>query len=167
MVTLRKSKKGGIADLIYIMIVIMVFGVMVLFGFKFMDEFNSKIQGAGLFEEKGEAAVQEMNDLYPTVIDNTFLWLMIGLCIVALVLAMLVAIHPVFFILYFIFLAIVIYVGGILSNVYQEMAANPHMINVADQLVFTSHILQFLPIIIGVIGFILAVVLYRTYQHSI
>jgi len=166
MLNVPKSKKGGITDLAYIMVVLTVFAIIVLFGFKFMDEFNTKIQGTGVLDARGSTAVTQMKDMYPTVIDNTFLWLMIGLCIVALILAMLVAIHPVFFILYFVFLTIIIFVGGILSNVYQEMAAQPEMVNVASQLVYTGHIIQYLPMIIGVIGFVLAMVLYRTYQHS-
>lgn len=167
MVTINESKKGGIQDLIYIMVVLTVFGAMILFGFKFMDELNSEFQANDKINQRGKDAVSSINNLYPTVVDNTFLYLMIGLCIVALIFAMLVAIHPVFFILYFVFLTIIIYVGGILSNIYQEMAANAALTSVADQLVYTSHILQYLPIIIGIFGIVLAVILYRTYQHSI
>lgn len=164
---LRKSKKGGVTDLVYIMIVLVVFGAIVLFGFKFMSEVNTQFQASDIINQQGKDSTQAITNLFPNVIDNTFLFLMIGLCLITLVLAMLVVIHPVFFILYFVFLAIVIFVGGILSNIYQTMAANAQLVDVANQLTYISHILSYLPIIIGVFGFVLAVVMYRTYQHSI
>lgn len=163
----RRSKQGGAQDLIYIMVILLVFGAILLISGKFMDELNTNLANTGILDARGETAVSQINNLYPTALDNGFLYLMIGLCIVALVLAMLVAVHPVFFIFYIILLTIIIFMGGVLSNIYQEMALNSELADIAAKLTYTSHILEYLPIIIGVVGFILAIVMYRTYQNAI
>lgn len=158
----KRNKKGAIDDLVTIMGVLLFFAILVLVGFKFTSELKDKFAEGDIINAEGQAAVNQINDLYPTVVDNSFLFLMVGLLIVAIILAMLVAVHPVFFVLYFIFLIIVIFVGGVISNIYQEAAATAALAEIANQMTYMSHIMQFLPIIVGVFGFILAVVLYRS-----
>lgn len=166
MVRKRFNKKGGLSDLVYIMITLLAIGLMLLIFGKFSDEFNTKIQERTDVPTAGKVAVGQINDLYGGVLDNSFLFLTIGLCIAALIMALLVVIHPVFFVFYFIFLVIVIYVSGALSNIYQTAAAEPELASIAAKLIFTSNILNFLPMIIGVFGFILAVIMYKTWENQ-
>lgn len=162
----RKNKRGSISDLIFIATVIFFFAVLVLIGFKVTNEFSSQIQSDDVFTADAKTAVASVNNLYPTAVDNSFLFLMVGLIIAAFVFAMAVAIHPVFFILYIIVFAFVIFLGAIFSNVYQQMATDPALVDMANQLIFTSHILIWLPVILCIFGFILSVVMYRTYQNA-
>lgn len=163
---LRKSKRGTIADLAFIMGVLLFFGVLMLVGYKFINEFNAVVQTDDTFNQDARNAVGSIDSMFPTVMDNSFLLLMGGLLIATLILAMAVAIHPIFFVFYFILLTIVIFLGGVFSNIYQRMAEQPDMAEIANNLVFTSHILEFLPIIIGVFGFVIAIVMFRTYQNA-
>lgn len=163
---LRRNKKAGLEDIATIMVILLVVGVFFLIGGKLMDALNTGLSGSGLLTTEGTNAVAEINNLYPTVIDNGFLYLMVGLCLVALILAMMVAIHPVFFVFYIIMLTIIVFISGVLSNIYQEMAADAQLSSIAAKLVWTSHILEYLPFIIGVFGFVLAIVMYRTYQNA-
>ncbi len=163
---LRNNKKGSIVDVIHVMVILLVFAMMLLIGFKVMDEINTKFQESDALDAMGKEASQRLTGMYPGVMDNSFLFLMIGLFLVTIILAFLVAFHPVFFIFYFIFLTIVIFIAGIASNIYQEAAANAELASIAAQLTYTSHILEFLPIILGIFGFIVAIVSYRTYSLS-
>ena len=57
-----------------------------------------------------------------------------------------------------------IFLSAVFSDIYQEMAANSELTALADQLVFTSHILTYLPLIIGVFGILLMIVMYKIWS---
>lgn len=161
----KLNKRGTLDDLVYIAGSLLGVAMIILLMGKWSDEFNTQIQSIDEVPAGGKTAVSQINDLYGGAIDNSFLFLTIGLCIVALIFAMMVVIHPVFFVLYFIVLAIVVYVSGVMSNIYQTAAAEPTLVSIADKLIWTSHILEFLPFIVGIVGFILAIIMYKTWRE--
>ena len=162
----KRNKRGSIDDLVYIIGTLLAVGLLILLYGKFTDEFNTAIQANEDVPDDGKVAVSQINDLYGGAIDNGFLFLALGLCIAAMVMAMLVIIHPVFFVFYLIILTIVIFVSAAMSNIYQEAASNPELADIAAKLVFTSHILTYLPYITGVFGFILAIVMYKKWDEA-
>lgn len=162
----KRNKKGSLDDLMYVVGIILAAALLFLIFGKWSDSFNTRIQTMDVIPAEGKAAISKVDQLYGGVIDNSFLLLTIGLCIAALVFAMLVVVHPVFFVLYIITLAVVVYLAGIFSNIYQAAAAHPEMVPIAEKLIFTSHILTYLPFITGVVGFVLAIVMYKTWEES-
>jgi len=167
----KRNKKGSLLDAVTIGALLLVFAVGILISYKIMNEFNTKMQDSATLDKmvganRSKAALNQLTGFYPGVIDNSFLLLTIGLAIVALILAMLVRIHPVFFVFYFIMLAIIIFISGIFSNIYQRMAQSTAMSDVASQLIFTSHILEYLPFIVGIVGMLIALVMYKSYQAA-
>lgn len=168
---LRKNKRGSVQDILFIAVILFVFAISVLIGFKIMAEINSNIQSSSIVEQydtddHAQTASSTLTSMYPGVIDNSFLFLTIGLVIITLIMAAMVRIHPMFMVLFFIGLVIIIFVTGALSNVYQEMAASSSLSTEADQLVFISHIMEYLPFIIGIFGFILMIVMYKLYKNA-
>ena len=163
---LRKNKKGSLIDIIFVAGIALVFGLVVLLGFKFMTELNNELQSQDIIDAQGKTAANQLTNIYPTAIDNSFLFLVVGLAIGAFVLAALVRISPIFLPLYFIALAIVVFMSAIMSNIYQSMAANVNLIAQADQLMFTSSILTYLPVIVGVFGSLLSLIMYKSWRDS-
>lgn len=165
-----KNKKGSLQDIIMIAVLLLVFSMGILIVAKISNEINTKIQDSSTISRLTGAAdaknaMGNINSLFPGVIDNSFLFLAIGLAVVAIVLAMLVAFHPVFFFFYFIMLIIVIFISGIFSNIYQQMAETAALSATADQLIFISHIMTYLPFFVGILGFLLSIIMYKTYQE--
>lgn len=160
----RINKKGTIQDLILIMIFITIFAVGTLIVYKISDEINTQFIEEGLLSADGEKAYSQINNMYPSVIDNSFLVLVIGLSIGALILAFLVRVHPVFFIGFLLVLIIIIFISGIMSNIYLEIANDPEFTNVATNLTFITHIIGKLPLIIGIVGFLISIVMYKQFQ---
>lgn len=150
----------------FVGVVLTIFGILVLVGFKFMSEFNDEIQSSSLIDSRGKSAVNSLEGTYPGVIDNSFLLLAIGLSLGALILASLVRISPIFLALYLIALVIIIFMCGIFSNIYQGVAENSLMTAQADQLLFISNLLEFLPLLVGVFGSILALIMYKSYRSE-
>ena len=163
-----KSKKANLMDLVIVVGVILLgFSIAILVGFKVSTELNTKFQADADIPVEGKAAFNQINDFYPGVIDNSFLLLAVGLSIVALILAMMVRIHPIFFVFYILILVIVIFICGVFSNIYLEMANSPELIDIADQLTFTTHVMYSLPFIVGIFGFLLAIVMYKNWRDTL
>jgi hypothetical protein len=162
----KKNKKASMLDLIWIGVTLLAFGMVLLIGFKVSDSFNTQIQGMEAVDAYGKTSTAELNAHYSTTMDNSFLFLTIGLAMVTLILAALVRVHPVFIPLFLIGLVLIIFFTGIFSNIYQEMAANTALTALADQMTFTSYILEYLPLVIGIIGVLLMVVMYKLWSVS-
>ncbi len=158
------NKKGSVQDILYIGIVLTVLAIATLVTYKVSDEINTKFQASEHLEEKGKTAYSKINQMYPGIIDNSFLFLAVGLGISAFIMAALVRIHPIFIALFIILLAFIIFLSAIFSNIYQEIAANPDMTALADDLTFISKIMNALPFIVGVLGSLLAILMYKSWQ---
>ena len=163
---LRKNKAGSLIDLMFIGVVLLFFGMVVTIGLKIATEFEDNIDSNAIFDElnptgEARAAVEESRVKFTNTVDNTFLFLTIFMALGTLALASLVFIHPIFIPFYFIGWVLVIFFSGILSNIYQTMAADTNIIAVANELTFISKILGALPIIIGVFGILLMIVMYK------
>ncbi len=144
------------------MVMLISFAVGTLVVYKISNELNIEFQASDDITGEGKAAYSRINDMYPGVIDNSFLLLVIGLSIVALSLAMLVRIHPVFFVFFLLIFIILIFLCGVFSNIYLEIANDPEMQDVAGNLKFITNIIGKLPLFIGILGFILAGIMYKT-----
>ena len=157
----KMNKKGSITDIMFWAMLLLFFGVVVLIGFKVTTEVNTQIQGMDVIPSNAKTASTELLGTYSGVIDNSFLFLTIGIALAALVLAALVRVHPIFIPIFWVGLLIVIFLSGILSNIYQEMASNPNLIAQADQLLFVSHILTYLPLFVAIFGHLMILILYK------
>lgn len=160
------NKKASVLDIIFVGALLLVFAVGILVAYRVIDAYDTQIQGMSVMPNASKDAVSAVKDHYPGIIDNAFLFLTIGLGIGAIVLAFMVRVHPAFFILFIIALILLIFFSAIFSNIYQEMAAQSELTAYADQLTFTSLILNYLPLIVGVFGSVLAIVMYKLGQGT-
>lgn len=162
---LKRSKKGSLIDIIFIGVALLFFSIVVLIGLKIATEVENNIDASSIFDVgSSREHVEAVRVKYTNTIDNMFLFLLIFMAIASLVLAALVRIHPIFIPFYFIGWVMVIYLSGIFSNMYQAMAADTNLAAIANQLTFMSNIMIALPIIVGVFGTILLVVMYKLYS---
>jgi hypothetical protein len=98
--------------------------------------------------------------------DNSFLFLSIGLMVVMLILASMVRVHPIFIPLFFIVWIFAIFISGVFSNSYGEMAANSELTIYANQLTMTSFMMRYLPFVVGIFGAILMIVMYKIWSNE-
>lgn len=162
----KGNKKGSLLDLVFLIVVALFFGIIVLVMYKLGSSFNDKIQSMNVIPTEAKTFSTAMVGHYSGVVDYSMLFLVIGLGLAAFIMASLVRIHPIFLPFYLIALVLVIFFAGIASNIYQEMAANPSLSSLASNLVIISNILYFLPLIVGVFGTILAIVMYKLWDNS-
>ena len=125
---------------------------------------DNTVQTNDLFEGQGRTAMNQVNSLYPGVIDKSFLMLAVGLSIIALVLAALVRVHPVFLIAFLLVLGFIIFFCSIFSNIYNEMASSPEFVDLAEQLTMINKVMLTLPFIVGILGGLLAIIMYKNWS---
>jgi len=160
------NKKGSLVDIVFIGIVLLFFGMIALIGLTVSSGINDRIQDSNVFNANGKVATNQIVKSYTNGMDNAFLFFTIGISLVTLVLAALVRIHPIFIPFFFIGLIFVIIISAILSNIYQEMAADPNLLAAAGELTFITNILSILPMIIGVFGIFLMIVMYKLWDAN-
>lgn len=161
-----KNKKGSIQDLMYLAIILLVVSVVTLIGFKISNELNTEFQASDLLAQGQKDAYNTINNIYTGTFDNMFLVLVVGLGVSALVMASLVRFHPVFFVFFILVMAIMLFMCGVFSNIYLEMANDPDMSTEADQLTYITFVMGKLPFIVGVLGTLLAIVMYKSWQNA-
>lgn len=164
--TLFDNKRGSGQDLILAGLYILVFGMVVLIGFRAFSSIDSELQSNGLISAAGKTASTSLLDMYPGIIDNTFLLFAVGVGLVTLVVAALVRVHPIFIPIFFLLWIFTIFISGVFSNVYQEVAGSAEFVAYADQLTFATTLIKILPIFVGVFGFILMIVMYRSWEGA-
>lgn len=157
---LRKNKRG-VADLVYVVLAAMALGILMLVFFKITSSFDTQVQASSSVDSFGKAASTQMVAHFPGIIDNIALFLVIGFCILALVLASLVRVSPIFFPFFLLALVFVLVFSAIASNIYQEMAASSDLAAEASQLTNIGLLLTYLPKIIAVFATLLAIVMYK------
>ena len=160
------DRKGSAGDILYLGLGMLVLAFVVLIGFKVVGELDDHFQASDIVNAQGQAASTQLVGFYPGVIDNSVLFFAVGLAIVAFVLAAMVRVHPIFIPIFIIALIFIVFISGILSNVYQGMASSADFIAYANQLTFTTTILTYLPMFIAVFGTILMVVMYKSWQGA-
>jgi len=169
----RRNRKASIQDVMYIIIIIVAITVGTLLVYKIHNEINLRIQENEDVTTRGKTAMTRLEGMYTGVLDNTFMLLVIGLCIAAIALAAMVRIHPVFIVFFIILLVIIIFLAGVFSNIYQKVASNEKMtdandstIYLADKLTYMTYTMRFLPFITGIIGFMMAFIMYKNFQQE-
>ena len=160
------NKKGSLLDIAFIVAVAVFFGMVMLIGAKISGEFNSNINSMSGIPTEAKTASDQVDGQFSGTIDKLFLFLTIFTALASLVLASLVRVHPVFIPLFIIGLIFVVLVAGVASNIYQGAAESTVLSSTADELNFISNILEFLPLIIAVLGFIMMAVMYKLWSND-
>lgn len=158
------NKKGSLIDILFIGVVLFFFSMVAIVGLKVSSEINDNIQDSNIFNDRGKTATNQAVESYTKTIDNTFLMFTVLLGMITLVLAAMVRIHPIFIPFYFIGLVFVIIFSAIISNIYEEMAANAQLLSTAQELTFITNILSILPIIVGIFGIALMIIMYKIWD---
>jgi len=164
---LLKNKKGSILDLIFIGVFCLVFAFMILIGFKITTEINTQVQGMADIPVEAKTASSSLLGEYTGSLDYGFLFFFVGLSIGVLILAAMVRIHPIFIALYIVGLVFVVFFAGIFSNIYQEMADSAEFTALSSQLVMIDKVMTFLPLFVAVVGTLLCVIMYKSYEDGL
>lgn len=155
--------KGTVLDLIVMVVILCAFFIAVLFGLKVYNEMS----GEEFWTQTtaGQTASQSLERTFD-IMDYAFLFILVGSGIGTIISAFFIQTHPVFFVVSFLILIIMIAVSPIISNAFMEVAANEHFSTEADSMDIMMHSMGELPIVITVFGILVTIVLYAKYGRG-
>lgn len=157
----KKRKRGSITDLPFIMGGILALAIVALLTTLVVQKLDDQVQDNTVFNSNAKDASTTMRDDIPNVMNGGIVFIFFGAVFISFVLAALVPIHPAFFIFYIFEWFILIWLGGAIANIYQDMAESAVLFTVASQFLLTEHFFRYFPFVTAVVGIILAIVMYK------
>jgi len=145
----------------YIVVVMFIVALVGLIGYTITSKFVDKVTTTDSMPTEAVAIGNQVNGYYTSVLDKALPIILIGMCVVAIVLATLVRVHPAFIVFFIIAWVFVIIIAGVMSNAYVDIAASTQLAGYAANLTMTMFVLKWLPWIIGVMGAVLMFILYK------
>jgi len=97
---IKQNKKGSVQDLLYVGITLFAFAMVILICFRISTSLNTEFQASDDVDSYGKAAHQQITNMYPGIIDNSFIFVTVILSIGTLIMAAMVRIHPIFLPIY-------------------------------------------------------------------
>jgi len=160
----KLRKKGSITDISFILIGIFSVALVALLVTYVVNSLNDEVQVNDIFPDNAKDASTKMNDDFPNVMDSGIIFIFFGMCIISLILASLVPIHPMFLAFYFIEYLLLIYVSGTIANAYKKVIEVGILSDAVSKYELTIFMFQYMPFIIGIFGIVLAIVMYKIKQ---
>ena len=151
----KNNRKGqfGISQLIISIVFLFTFVVIVLFGYKTLNEVNADLQLEDDISTLTKTTVDDLNDRYPTAMDGLVIFILVLLWIFVMVIAFFSDTHPIFYALLFLIIIFLMIVGGILSNAWEEITDESEVSSLVTEFPMTDFILNNYLLVVGVIGF--------------
>lgn len=146
--------------MLLVIVVLLVFGLTMVFGYKIAKDINTDIQADDDIAPEGKEEMQSFTTNYPQFMDNAFVLLLTLLWVALIVTSFLVDSHPVFFILTVILLVFVFIVGMILANTYQDVTGDADLSTEAADFTMTRWVFENFLVIVIAMGFSTAIALY-------
>lgn len=156
------DKKGSLDDVLLIMLFLAIAGVLFIMGLAIWTNFDDTIQSSSLFPQESKDASTDVKSQFTGTIDGLFIVILGALVMVAIILASLIRVHPVFMPLYILALLGVTVLAGVASNIYIKAAQSDALSTAANSMGIMTFILSKLPILIFIIGIVVMIVLYKT-----
>lgn len=162
------NKKGGIEDLVYMMIILFMVAIGSFVGYKVFTEVNDNIQASDLFPTESKEVMNiTSNDLSENnMLDYAFLALLVILTIFIFLLAYLNDFSPAFLILFIIVLIIATLIAVGLANAYYEFEMAPQFSEITADFPMQNYIMQHLPYYIFIIGIVFSIVIYAKWRSD-
>ena len=159
-----KSQMGIIGLLVTFIVVVFIAAILGMSLYPVFDEVNQDIQSSADMSDTSKEMLQGQYDNYGAINDNITISLVIFLWLGMLMGAYFFNEHPIVLIFMIVILVALSFVAAILSNTYEDFAAQDEYSAYQDQLPITTLVLQFYPLlIIGIVlSSFLVVVMRRT-----
>jgi len=153
-------KKGNILDIHLAGIIIFIALIVIVIAFMILSKINVSLEDSGEFSNESLDIIQHQVDIFPNIWDTGWLFILVGLGIYTWISAFFVRSHPVFFIFGFFLIVVYIIVFGVMSNVYGDITENPEISPYSDEFTLANFVMTRFPIIMGIISFVTAIIMY-------
>jgi len=160
-----RNGKGNVGvEGLTILVVMVILAISGLFGYKIYEELNADLQNDTTIGAEAKSSSAGLFKVYPSLLDNMFLFIFVMLVIFALVAAFIIDTHPIFFAITIVLLLSVFVVSMFLGNAYDDIASDAELAPYANNLPYINWIMtHILELIIGV-SFMIAIALFAKFR---
>lgn len=147
--------RGSVLDLIFLMVLFFVFAIAILFAGRVLTDFRPLFGNASINTSYVDSGLDAVN-----VWNNSFIFVVVGGGIAVVLGAFLIRSHPAFAIVSMIAVFIIVLMGAVFSNFYNEFASTDVFSTQANQYTIVTAIEQNMPAFAIIFGSIVLVVLF-------
>lgn len=160
MVSLAFNTRGNaVLDTFFILVSLFVIGLVIVLMHTVQSEVNLDMQNDTALSNQSRDYMQSQTNSMPSLFDGLFIFILVGIWIVALVAAALTDTNPIFLIVTIIILLLLVVVAAIISNAFQDTVADADLAAYAAEfpmlLFVTSHLVTFIVAIFFTIALVL------------
>ena len=163
---MNKRGQTGFEDIFYVLAYILAAGLIIFIVYYVYGEIKSPIDtGLNSAMPSGDTTFNVTSMLNnPTggigLLNNLFPLIVLGLIMMTVISAFYMGSHPIFFFVSLILLGVVIMLGAVYSNVYQQITTDTAFDNASTNINTTNLFMKYLPFEIGFIVVLFIIVLY-------
>lgn len=153
-------KGNAILDTLMVMVVIFAFSIISMVVFKAFSEINTDIQADDELSNETKEISGTLHDRFPSLFDGLFIFIFVMLWIVVIVASFNIDSHPIFMVVSVILLAIVLLLGAMISNTYDDIVGDDDFSSSTTEFPMSNFVLSHLVQFILGIGTTIIIVLY-------
>lgn len=164
-----RNRRGSLVDIAVIMIFLAVMAIVLVFSNQLYKEGIDDINETFSTEENASSRINAsiLNDArarqvaYPSMMDNIFVFVMVGLALASIIGASMIRTMPVIFIISIVLLAVIGLVGAEVANFYYDVAVDDSDVNTfAMQMPKAYFVMENYVLFIVVIGLAISLALF-------
>jgi len=151
MIFSKKGQSNIMMDTIVVLIVAVVFGMVVFFGWQMFTELKTDMR-ADLDLNESKEVIDEIESRYPSVFDGLFIFIFMGLWAAGFVAGIMSEQHPALFGFMMLIMVFVLIVAAILGNYFEETFEDAELLAISSSFPMTMWVMtHLLTITIGVV----------------
>lgn len=155
------NRKGTqLQDLLVVGVGLFAVAVTVILVYVFLTNFQSTWNGVGEIPQVAKDIINDGVPRYLKVLDNTFLFLLVGSAIALFFGAAMLRANPVFFLIGSLILAVIVLVSMFLQDTYNAIVDSAPLAVAAANFKVIPFIFSNLPVLITVTGFLILIGLF-------
>lgn len=135
------NNRGSIFDQMTILVILVVFSVVGLFGVLLVQEFKTGLVDTGLIDGTGGEILTDNTTRMPTILDSAFLIIVVLGWIYLLVAGYLLNTSPAFMVVGLVFAFFILIFAAPISNVYLSISGMSTFSDAADSMPITGFVL--------------------------
>jgi hypothetical protein len=152
--------KGSITDLVYVLILIFVFGFVAIIANMIYDKYTEQTALNPAFNTPQNTEIETNAQTLLTNFDYIYVFFIVAMAIIAIASSFWIKTHPIFFFVSIFMLIISIILAAMFGNIFSKAAENDLLsVSVAEYTII-PFVMAHLPTIILLIGALLLVILY-------
>jgi hypothetical protein len=140
---MKKNKKGNVIfDTLIVIIVLIVFSLVSILGYKIYNDFNADLQADADINEYAKNMSAEMNTRFPSIFDGAFVFLFILLWVFIIVSSFMIDTHPIFFVCTAVISVFIIIVAASMANAWNDVTQDEEFASLLVSFPMTVYVIQ-------------------------